>query len=88
MSDIPKYVIFNTNETGSIDFSEVKETSSDTLSISKDGSQTFVGYYGNMPNSVQSLSSKSEEMDESTFKTKLTEDYQSIWRKDSEIDEE
>ena len=36
------YVIFDTTETGSIDFTEVKETSIHTLRLSVSGSQTFV----------------------------------------------
>ena len=37
-----KYVIFNTSETGSIDFSQVMETSVNTLRLNLSGSQTFV----------------------------------------------
>ena len=37
-----KYVIFNTSETGSIDFSQVMETSVNTLRLNISGSQTFV----------------------------------------------
>ena len=37
-----KYVIFNTSETGSIDFSQVMETSVNTLRLNNSGSQTFV----------------------------------------------
>ena len=56
-----KYVIFNTSETGSIDFSQVKETSVNTLRLNLSGSQTFVKYEGSQPSSVAGLSSKSNE---------------------------
>ena len=44
-----KYVILNTSELGAVDFSEVKEGSSDTLSYSVDGTKTFVKYEGTQP---------------------------------------
>ena len=44
-----KYVILNTSELGAVDFSEVKEGSSDTLSYSLDGTKTFVKYIGDQP---------------------------------------
>ena len=56
-----KYVIFNTSETGSIDFSQVMETSVNTLRTNISGSQTFVKYEGSQPSSVAGLSSKSSE---------------------------
>ena len=53
------YVIFDTTETGSVNFTEVKETSIHTLRLSVSGSQTFVKYEGNtMPTSVSSLTTK------------------------------
>ena len=56
-----KYVIFNTSETGSIDFSQVMETSVNTLRLNLSGSQPFVKYEGSQPSSVAGLSSKSNE---------------------------
>jgi len=56
-----KWVIFDTSETGSIDFSQVLETSSENLRLNLSGSKTFVKYEGDQPSSVTSLSSKSEE---------------------------
>ena len=56
-----KYVIFNTSETGSIDFSQVMETSVNTLRTNISGSKTFVKYEGSQPSSVAGLSSKSSE---------------------------
>ena len=44
-----KYVIINTSETGSIDFSQVNETSVDTLRFNISGSQTFVKFDGDTP---------------------------------------
>ena len=56
-----KWVIFNTSETGSINFSQVMETSVNTLRTNISGSQTFVKYEGSQPSSVAGLSSKSNE---------------------------
>ena len=56
-----KYVIFNTSETGSIDFSQVMETNVNSLRLNLSGSQTFVKYEGSQPSSVTGLSSKSNE---------------------------
>tara|TARA_R110000823_G_scaffold262821_1_gene383407 strand:+ start:818 stop:1060 length:243 start_codon:yes stop_codon:yes gene_type:complete len=43
------YVIINASEVSSIDFSKIKETSSDTLRYSNDTSKTFVRFEGNTP---------------------------------------
>ena len=56
-----RWVIFDTSETGSIDFSQVMETSVNTLRLNLSGSQTFVKYEGSQPSSVAGLSSKSNE---------------------------
>ena len=56
-----KYVILNTSETGSINFSQVMETSVNTLRTNISGSKTFVKYEGSQPSSVAGLSSKSSE---------------------------
>jgi hypothetical protein len=56
-----KYVILDTNETGSIDFSQVLETSNETLRLNLSGSRTFVKYEGSMPSSISALSSKTSE---------------------------
>lgn len=53
------YIIFDTTETGSINFSEVLETSADTLRFSTSSARTFVKYEGDtMPSSVSSLTTK------------------------------
>lgn len=44
-----KYVILDASDVSSIDFSEVMETSADTLRYSLDGSQTFIKYEGTRP---------------------------------------
>ena len=44
-----KYVIINTSETGSIDFSQVNETSADTLRFNVSGSQTILKFDGDTP---------------------------------------
>ena len=44
-----KYVIINASEVGSVDFSQVLETSANTLRYSLDDSQTFVKFEGNTP---------------------------------------
>ena len=44
-----KYVILNASETGSINFSQVLESSVDTLRFNLSGSQTFVKFEGNTP---------------------------------------
>jgi hypothetical protein len=43
------YVIINTSDLDSIDFNQVQETSTDTLSYSADGTKTFVKYEGTQP---------------------------------------
>jgi acid phosphatase family membrane protein YuiD len=52
------YVIFNVSELASINFSQVLETSADTVRRSIDESLTFVKYEGDMPSSVSALTTK------------------------------
>jgi len=52
------YIIFDTEETGSIDFSQVAETGTNTLRLNLSSSKTFIKYNGVMPTSVSSLNSK------------------------------
>jgi len=52
------FMIFSTSETGSIDFSEVLETSSETLRLNVSGSKSFVKWDGDIPTSVSSLTTK------------------------------
>tara|TARA_R110002020_G_scaffold297811_1_gene513565 strand:+ start:543 stop:767 length:225 start_codon:yes stop_codon:yes gene_type:complete len=44
-----KYVIINASEVSLVDFSQVMETSADTLRYSLDESQTFVKFDGDTP---------------------------------------
>ena len=43
------YVIINANEVSSINFSEVLETSANTLRYNNDSTKTFVKYRGDQP---------------------------------------
>jgi hypothetical protein len=43
------YVIIDASEVSSVDFSQVKETSADTLRYSLDNSKTFVKFDGDTP---------------------------------------
>ena len=67
-----KYVIFNVSELGSVDFSEVMETSADTVRKSLDETLTFVKYEGDMPSSVSSLTTKTSEYSHSEILTILS----------------
>ena len=54
-----QYMIFNVGELSNINFSEVLETSSETVRKSADGNKTFVKWENNeIPNSVQLLKTK------------------------------
>tara|TARA_R110002110_G_scaffold296902_1_gene511071 strand:+ start:29 stop:271 length:243 start_codon:yes stop_codon:yes gene_type:complete len=44
-----KYVIINASEVGTVDFSQVIETSANTLRYSLDDSKTFVKFEGSTP---------------------------------------
>ena len=48
MSD-KKFVIINSSEVSTIDFSQVLETSANTLRYNKDRTKTFVKYIGSQP---------------------------------------
>jgi hypothetical protein len=53
------FMIFSTSETGSIDYNEVLETSSETLRLSVNGSKSFVKWDSEtIPTSVNSLTTK------------------------------
>lgn len=52
------YVIFDCTELSTIDFSQVLETSVDTVRKSLDETLTFVKYEGAMPSSVTALTTK------------------------------
>jgi len=67
-----KYVVFNTSETGSINFSQIMESSVNTLRLNNSGSKTFVKYEGSQPSSVAGLSSKSNEYTHTQIRNILT----------------
>ena len=56
-----EFMIFNVSELDKIDFTQVCETSIDTVRKSVDETKTFVKYNMPMPLSVSSLTSKSQE---------------------------
>jgi hypothetical protein len=54
-----EFMIFNVSELNLIDFTQVLETSIDTVRISVDGTKTFVKWDGNtIPSSVENLTTK------------------------------
>ena len=55
------YVVFDLTEVDTIDFSEVMETSADTLRKNLANTQSFVKYEGDQPPSVVALATKSQE---------------------------
>ena len=59
--DNRKYVVFDLTEVDTIDFSEVMETSADTLRKNLAETQSFVKYEGAMPASVTALTTRSQE---------------------------
>ena len=48
-----KYVIISASDVASVDFSQVDETSAQTLRYSLDGSQTFVKFEGSTPSFLE-----------------------------------
>jgi len=56
-----QFVIFDVAEIASIDFTQVLETSAETLRVSTDGTRTFVKWDGDTPPScIENLTTKSE----------------------------
>lgn len=53
-----QYVIFNVSELNKIDFSQVLETSAETVRKSVNGTKTFVKWEGEVPPCVLSLTTK------------------------------
>lgn len=56
--DNREYMIFNVSELPKIDFSQVLETSADTVRKSVDGTKTFVKWEGEEPACVTVLTTK------------------------------
>ena len=67
-----RFVTFSINETGSINYFEVEETSEDTLRLSIDGTLTFVTYTIPQPSSVANLTTKSTEYNYEQITSLLT----------------
>jgi hypothetical protein len=55
-----QYVIFNVSELDQIDFTQVLETSAETVRRSIDGTKTFVKWEGSAPVCVESLTTKGD----------------------------
>ena len=53
-----KYIIFNVSELSTLDFNQVLETSINTINYNIAGTQTIVKYVGDMPSSIQVLTTK------------------------------
>ena len=58
-----RFVTFNVSELSTIDFSQVYETSADTVRKSVDELETFVKFDLPTPSSVTALTTKSQEYD-------------------------
>jgi len=56
-----RYVIFDVSEMGQIDFSQVQETSSETVRKNVGGTKAFVKYEMPQPSSISALKTKSAE---------------------------
>jgi hypothetical protein len=67
MFDDRKYVVVFVSELDQIDFSQVLETSAETVRRSVDGTLTFVKYEGEMPSSIAALTNKSQEFNHEQF---------------------
>ena len=62
-----KYVVIFYSDIDQIDFTQVMETSAETVRRSIDGNLTFVKYEGEMPSSVAALANKSQEFTHEQF---------------------
>lgn len=58
MSNNKKYIILDATEVSTIDFNQVQETSNNTLRYNLAETQTVVKYVGDMPSSIQALTTK------------------------------
>ena len=72
MFDDRKYVVIFYSDVDQIDFSQVLETSVETVRRSVDGNLTFVKYEGEMPSSITALTNKSQEFTHAQFLIILT----------------
>ncbi len=58
MYDTRLYMIFDVSELSQVDFNQVLETSNTTVIKSVDETKTFVKWDGEIPSSIQSLTTK------------------------------
>jgi hypothetical protein len=79
------YVIISASDVSNIDFSQVMETSAETLRFSVDETLTFVKYEGDMPSSVTACSSKSQEYSHSEILAILNNEDQVWWEPIEEL---
>lgn len=77
------YVIISSSDVPNIDFTQVMETSAETLRFSLDDTLTFVKYDGDMPSSVTACSSKSQEYSHSEILAILNADDGVWWAEES-----
>ena len=68
------WVIISASDVSNIYFTQVMETSAETLRFSVDGTLTFVKYEGDMPSSVTACSRKSQEYSHSEILAILNAD--------------
>lgn len=77
------YVVISADDVSNIDFSQVLETSADTLRYSVDGTLTFVKYEReedeSMPSSVAACTSKSQEYSHAEILAILNNEDQVWW---------
>jgi hypothetical protein len=73
------YVIISSSDVSNIDFTQVMETSADTLRYSVDETLTFVKYEDSMPSSVTACSSKSQEYSHEEILAILNNEDQVWW---------
>ena len=62
-----KYVVIFYSDIDQIDFTQVMETSAETVRRSVDGNLTFVKYEGEMPSSLAALTNRSQEFTHEEF---------------------
>jgi len=75
-----KYVIIEASEVSSIDFSQVREDSADTLRYNLDNSKTFVKFDGNTPSFLDGKT----EYTHSQIRTILTDEAQGWYIADTQ----
>ena len=72
------YVIINANEVSSVNFSEVLETSANTLRYNKDGTKTFVKYKGDQPSFLNGMTTYTESEIKAILKDESGEWYKEL----------